>query len=154
VSYLTILANGALVYSKVKGYAFGSQYMQPVCRCMLPLAGKACNDHYNYSYVECHLCMQAGQKSSGSAMVIDSDSAPEDSDFSADEDSSDDGDDSDDSDVVLCAEYRPHVQARELGDKWEEEAKESKAAQGRPPHSSLGLHVMSMMCIPETSSNC
>lgn len=83
--------------------------------------------------------MQAGQKSSGSAMVIDSDSAPEDSDFSADEDSSDDGDDSDDSDVVLCAEYRPHVQTRELGDKWEEEAKESKAAQGRPPHSSLGL---------------
>ncbi len=75
--------------------------------------------------------MQAGQKSSGSVMVIDSDSASEDSDFSADEDSSDDGDDSDDSDVVLCAEYRPHVQARELGDKWEEEAKESKAAQGR-----------------------
>lgn len=65
-------------------------------------------------------------------MILDeseSDSASEDSDFSADEDSDDD--DSSASEAELCAEYRPHVQNRELGDTWEDEAKASKVAQGR-----------------------
>jgi len=69
--------------------------------------------------------MQAGQRDA----MIDSDSAPDDSDFSADESSSDE-DDSDDSDVELYAEFRPTVKNRELGEEWEEEAKEHKVAQG------------------------
>lgn len=62
--------------------------------------------------------------------MIDSDSAPDDSDFSADE-SSRDEDDSDDSDVELYAEFRPTVNNRELGEEWEEEATEHKVAGGK-----------------------
>lgn len=73
-------------------------------------------------------------------MVLDeSDSASEDSDFSADEDSDDEDDDSSESDAELCAEYRPHVQNRELGDTWEDEAKASKVANGRRPPSCILL---------------
>ncbi|CAL8463694.1 g3228 [Coccomyxa elongata] len=76
---------------------------------------------------------RAGQSGSAPAMVLDEsefDSASEDSEFSADEDIDDEDDDSSDSEAELCAEYRPHVQNRELGDTWEDEAKASKVVKG------------------------
>ncbi|BDA48430.1 probable protein strawberry notch homolog 1 [Coccomyxa sp. Obi] len=88
---------------------------------------------------------RAGRAGQSAPMVLDeSDSASEDSDFSADEDSDDEDDDSSDSDAELCAEYRPHVQNRELGDTWEDEAKESKVAKGEG-HEELKLILATLL---------